>query len=397
MVGDSFNNIDLDGLSSRSRQKSNTYEKDIEGASDDSPEKENIKGVIDELNKTTITHRNAREAYQLVINKNQMAETAIANLNNQQKRYQDSLRTTLRNPKVNEMMDTDRIVPLPVFEHFSQVHRSVDEMLIFRTLQLQLYKILGKKLFESLSAVKAMDIEREVTEGMREIQKEYMGLIKDLVNDKLTSMDNKLEILKEVNKREMETFQNSTYTKLIRDLDKINSNNVVSLRTLTAEFNSRLDKLYDKLESRQTTNLEKPKPIRIEEKHVSEIIDVDEELQKIKVDAQQQSEMLKEEREKVMKVDVETPTQIQEPKPMNGNGKTPDLSSLNGAKALKSIAGKDKEEVAKQEDTNLVPDKLVVNDKDEFDCPVPKCTRTFNNMEALKMHMEMAHEQQEEK
>lgn len=322
-----------------SKEKENIYVSHIEGGDETGAEKDNIKDLIEQLKKSTITHRNAKEFYEMVRNRNMMAETAVSNLYNSQKKIKNDLTNVLNIKTIKEMMELDKIVPIKVFELFSDMYSKVDEMLIYTRLQNVMLKILNKKLFDSLAAVKSLDIEREVTQGMREIQTEYMGIIKEIVTEKFRIMDTKLMAVQENNKREMDTFENTIYTKLIKDFERLNNSNVLEIKNLVVEFNNNLKEVYDKKSSGD-------KFIPTPRRPLGAVIDLEEPL-------------YKEERRELVREKIEEPPKI--------------------------IKKEERTEEENDEEGLIAEDDSVI-----IKCDL--CDSVFNNEDALNIHKEFVHE-----
>jgi hypothetical protein len=360
------------------KSRENAYLDNIAPASEEGKEKENIKETIEELKKATVTHRNAKEFYEMIKNKSMMTETSISNLLNAQEKMRTDLKNILNIKMVKSMMETDQIIPLKVFEIFSEMYKGIDEMLIYKTLQSNLYRILNTKLYQSLQATKALDIEREVTQGLREIQGEYMNMIKEIVNEKFRAMDSKIEVIRDVNSQEMNSFQTNVYSKMVKDYEKINNANIIALRELTTEFNDKLADIYS-AEKQQTVAIEKhiqqkPQPIKKIDRPLGKVINIEEEP----------------EYTKPTRISLPAKPQIQEPTDEDTDGyeeyKEEIEEPLEDDSLNEEDEGEDGEDGENTEEEETIASAANLPGK-KFVC---SCGRGYNSPAALTFHKEQA-------
>jgi hypothetical protein len=359
-------------MDSRRSNQPNIYQKKFEVTTADNAEKNNIQDVINKLKATTITHRNAKEWYDAIKNRNSMVETSVSNLLNRLETVKTDLQNMLDYDKVKDMMENDKILPLEVFNLITEMYRALDEILIFRTLQITMTKLFVIKMFQTLQEVKALDIEREVTQGMREIQGEYMNIIKDIVSERDRMLNERIENLKTSQKQEMESFVTNVYTKIIKDFEKLNGANVLAIKELTTEFNNILSKRLDQL------NLPNKEKLPEFKRSLAEVVNVSDELEHLITPIEN----------KISKVHEEVPIP-QIPATKSGELISEDIGILEDNEDIVKDFEIDEDDEGDEGDEGDEDSLATKEQPTSLLCP--QCTRTFNNQAALDMHIKYAH------
>ncbi len=154
-------------------------------------EKNSIRDTIEGLRNVKITHTNSKKYTDIVRNKLEVIESQIISLTRTYVTLNDEFEAMLKEPQIKDMMQESRIVPIDLFNLQSKIWTLAEDMLSWVKLQYEMLYIIGAKLTGAIGSVKSLDIEKEVTKNMREMNKASFDFFKEYIVEKNNDMERK--------------------------------------------------------------------------------------------------------------------------------------------------------------------------------------------------------------
>jgi hypothetical protein len=160
-----------------------------------------LKNMINSMKDLKITHTNYKQYTDVVRNQHEIIETMIQSLMYRYQKVQSQIDLKDKNEKISQMLK-ERVVPYEVYELHMERGTIVEDLVVWKGLQAEMLDTIFRKLIGALGAVKSLDIEREVTQGLKEMNTAYFGFMKEYVIDKSDEADRKISDFKnEINTR----------------------------------------------------------------------------------------------------------------------------------------------------------------------------------------------------
>lgn len=149
-----------------------------------------IKRLVDETRKTSITHSNYKKPYDQWLNTRNIILAQIENEYSQYVEETQRYREMKEEPRVKSAMQ-NRVVPLEMYETVLKLHYRAKQITSWKFLEAEFSQVLLQRIAEALGEVKALDIEREVLSRMNEMEKQRHELFMEIMNERWGAMDNK--------------------------------------------------------------------------------------------------------------------------------------------------------------------------------------------------------------
>lgn len=160
--------------------------------------KEYITNFLETARNQNMTYQNFRKPHDDVMNKYEMIEAQIDNLNEDYNRISKKHAKYMDNKEIKNLITSDKIVPVDVYEMLAEKESIMSQMADWKILQCELVKIDDEKLANAIGAVRGMDIEKEVLTNMKEVIKQRDDMIVEIVNEKMKVVDEKQEAFKQM-------------------------------------------------------------------------------------------------------------------------------------------------------------------------------------------------------
>lgn len=168
-------------------------------------DKQHIRDVIEKIKDTEITHQNYKKYSDMVMQKCDTIEIQIENVMSRFKVKKDKYTKYMDAKQMQALIKEERIVPHEAHQVFVEQYELLDEAMTWKLLQYDMLNTLNGKMTVAMSAIRSMDIEKEVLSGVREVNKEYGDMIKEIVNERTKIQDEKFQhFASDINQR----FQN---------------------------------------------------------------------------------------------------------------------------------------------------------------------------------------------
>lgn len=337
-------------------------------------EKENIRNIIEQLKTKSIGHGNYKKFVEAIRQRDLMLQTSMSNTLNSLDNYRSELDSALEHPQVKTMMEEEKIVPISIFDSYSKMYKAADEILIFRTLQAQMYKILCKKLANALGEIKSLDIEREALSRFSDMHDQHHKFTADLLNNKLKVVEEQLDAFKTLIFGEQQKFEEHMFLKMVQDMSLFHKENIGFMKEMLMAVDLPREKekeIYNKFDKI-------PKQVYENDRDPVSIIN-----------------SLKEQAKSPVKE-----TKVEESE--NDDTSLADIPSAGDLGVDDSDDEKVEDDVLSDDsnsdddpddDDGMFGEKDVPKEKkeEEFKCDHPGCARTFPTMKKKQIHVEFYH------
>lgn len=192
-------------------------------------EMENIRDTIEDINDAKITHTNFKVYSDKTKNKCEVMESHIQNFMDKFDDINKKLNLKLEDKKLKEYIEEEEFVPKDIFDISTMKCDAMEEAFSWMTVENELLFMMFMKLTNAISAVKSMDIEREVLSNFKEVQKENNEMIKTLLIDKQRMIEEKFDTIKDSVDSKFEMLAQTVVDPLIRVLNRVSNESVKEL------------------------------------------------------------------------------------------------------------------------------------------------------------------------
>jgi hypothetical protein len=178
-----------------------------------------IRHVLEELEKASITHYNFKKFVEQWGNTRQIVLAQIENEYSQYVEELETYRELKEQPRIKGAIE-NRVAPLDIYDAVLKMHFRARQIISWKFIEAEMGRILITKLSGALGEVKAIDVEREVLNRIQEMEQNRNSLFLEIMTTRFEAMDSKflagLRIMQEndrVDKKEnMQVMANALVT-----------------------------------------------------------------------------------------------------------------------------------------------------------------------------------------
>jgi hypothetical protein len=189
----------------------------------ESPEQKSLRDSLEQFQHLAVTHKSYKQVMSLIVNKAEIIESQVGNVLSRRNKLHDSCRNFLRSRAVQNMIkeSQEKIAPYQSLQQMMQLYEYTDYIVSWLNLELEYYKAALTKLNAACADASALDIEAEVTKGIREMHDKMMNFTKDMVTTKVDTvvqdlskmnekMDGKFERMQQDVAKRFKIFEDTT-------------------------------------------------------------------------------------------------------------------------------------------------------------------------------------------
>lgn len=157
--------------------------------------KESIKTILDDI--PGMNYTNGEQIIRRALNANELIEGHINNSLMMDKKNAKDFNAIKNRKSVKKMINEEEICPLELIKTLRDSKHHLREAFEWQRVSLEMAKDLNRKTMNILSSIKALDIQKAVTENFKNVQQEWFNLVKDLTNNKFIAVDSEINKIKD--------------------------------------------------------------------------------------------------------------------------------------------------------------------------------------------------------
>jgi hypothetical protein len=138
------------------------------------------------------TYFDIEELYKRISSHCELAEGHIANNISLKKRDASKYNALKNKPAVMTSIREDKVTPLELVNYLTSVLGHMSEINDWERMKYEALNLFLRKLYNAYMTTKSFEIEKEVTRGFQERQKEWMDLTKSLIENKFENLNTRI-------------------------------------------------------------------------------------------------------------------------------------------------------------------------------------------------------------
>jgi len=155
--------------------------------------KQSFSSLVEDLRgDKAMTYFDAEELYRRLDSHCELAEGHIYNSISLRKKEADKFNTMKGKAAVKTSINENKVCPVELLNHLKGAFDNLIEQVNWERLKYEVINLYNRKLYNAYMTTKSFEIEKEVSKGFEERQKQWMELTKSILTNKFETLNNRM-------------------------------------------------------------------------------------------------------------------------------------------------------------------------------------------------------------